>query len=360
MYQARIQRVLDAMAVQGLSQFLISDPNSIWYLTGYDVTPMERMLILYLRKGQVPTLFVNRLFPVPEGPWETVWYEDTDDCVSILADHVDTHAPMGIDKEWPARFLLPFMARCPQCALASACVDDARARKDNTEQALMREASQINDIVMEKAAEQLQIDVTEQAVADFILNEYAAAGCEGPSFPPIVSFGPHAADPHHEPDSTPLKPGDCIVLDIGCRKNRYCSDMTRTYFCGQPSEKHAAIHDLVRTANELAEQAIRPGVPLRELDRIARSHIAAAGYGEFFTHRLGHFIGQTDHEQGDVSAVTPLVAEPGMIFSIEPGVYLPGEFGVRVEDLVLVTEDGCELLNRVDKHWCRTGKRIQA
>ena len=107
----------------------------------------------------------------------------------------------------------------------------------------------------------------------------------------------------------------------------------------------------MRTANEQAEALIRPGVPLRELDRTAREHIAAAGYGDFFTHRLGHFIGQTDHEQGDVSAVTPLVARPGMIFSIEPGVYLPGEFGVRVEDLVLVTEDGCEVLNRVDKHW---------
>ena len=142
---------------------------------------------------------------------------------------------------------------------------------------------------------------------------------------------------------------------MGCRKDRYCSDMTRTFFCGTPDPKYAAIHDLVREANERAEALIRPGVPLRELDKAARDHIAAAGYGEYFTHRLGHFIGQTEHEQGDVSGATELVAKPGMIFSIEPGVYLPGEFGVRVEDLVLVTEDGCEILNHVDKHWKTVG-----
>ena len=142
---------------------------------------------------------------------------------------------------------------------------------------------------------------------------------------------------------------------MGCRKNRYCSDMTRTFFCKTADSRYAAIHDIVREANEKAEALIRPGVALKDLDRAARDHITAAGYGEYFTHRLGHFIGQTDHEKGDVSSATPLVAKPGMIFSIEPGVYLPGEFGVRVEDLVLVTEDGCEILNHVDKHWRTVG-----
>ena len=111
------------------------------------------------------------------------------------------------------------------------------------------------------------------------------------AFQPIVSFGPNAADPHHEADSTRLEKGQCIVIDMGCRKDRYCSDMTRTYFCGEPSEKHAAIHDLVCRANALAESMVRPGVALKELDIAARSLIAEAGYGEYFTHRLGHFIG---------------------------------------------------------------------
>ena len=127
--------------------------------------------------------------------------------------------------------------------------------------------------------------------------------------------------------------------------------MTRTFFWQQASDEARAVHDLVREANEKAEALVRPGIPLCELDKAARDHIAAAGYGEYFTHRLGHFIGQRDHEQGDVSSANTTLAEPGMIFSIEPGVYLPGKLGVRVEDLVLVTETGCEVLNHVDKHW---------
>ena len=199
---------------------------------------------------------------------------------------------------------------------------------------------------------QVETKLTEREAARFIESRYAALGCSGPSFPTIVSFGAHGADPHHEPDDTPLTPGDSIVIDMGCRKDRYCSDMTRTYFWKEASGEARAVHDLVRRANEQAEALVKPGVPLCALDKAARDLIAGAGYGEFFTHRLGHFIGQRDHEQGDVSSANTALAEPGMIFSIEPGIYLPGRFGVRIEDLVLVTETGCEVLNRVDKH-CR-------
>lgn len=353
MHEQRIQRVLEALKARGLDQMIVSDPDSIWYLTGYYVYPFERLFALYLRADDAHKLFLNRMFPTPEAPYQQVWFSDTDDYLSILADNVDGSRPIGIDKEWPARFLLPFMDKHPscRCVLASDCVDNARACKDETERELMRISSRINDTVMERAAKRLHEGVTEREIADYIVSQYAAEGCDTMAFQPIVSFGPNAADPHHEADNTRLEPGQCIVIDMGCRKDRYCSDMTRTYFCGEPSEKHAAIHDLVCRANALAESMVRPGVALKELDIAARSLIAEAGYGEYFTHRLGHFIGQTEHEQGDVSATTPLVAQPGMIFSIEPGVYLPGEFGVRIEDLVLVTEDGCEILNHVDKHW---------
>ena len=175
------------------------------------------------------------------------------------------------------------------------------------------------------------------------------------AFTTIVSFGANAADPHHEPDDTVLEKGECVLIDMGCCKNRYCSDMTRTFFCGEPKPEYAAIHDLVRQANEAAEAMIHPGVRLCDIDAAARDLITKAGYGEYFNHRLGHFIGQTDHEKGDVSAANTDTVKPGMIFSIEPGVYLPGKFGVRVEDLVIVTETGCEVLNRVDKHWSVVG-----
>ena len=226
-----------------------------------------------------------------------------------------------------------------------------RSSTERVVSSLMRRASEINDQCMEKLAAYIREGITERECADYLIQCYGACGCEGLSFDPIVSFGANAADPHHTPDATVVKEGDCIVIDIGCKKDFYCSDMTRTYFWKKADPRYTAIHDLVREANERAMALVRPGVRLCDVDAAARDHIAAAGYGEYFTHRLGHFIGMEDHEQGDVSAVNTAVAQEGMVFSIEPGVYLPGEFGVRVEDLVIVTKDGYECLNHVDRKW---------
>ena len=357
MYEDRIRRVLEALEQMGLEQMIVSDPDSIWYLTGYYVHPFERLFALYLRRDGKHKFFLNKLFPVPQVDFEQIWFSDTDDYYAIMADNVDGTKPMGIDKDWAARFLLSLQNSHPgmKCVESSDCVDNARACKDEVEQNLMRASSAINDRVMLKVEEYIKEGMTEKQISEFIQAEYTAEGSDSLAFAPIVSFGAHAADPHHDPDGTTLKAGDCIVIDMGCRKDHYCSDMTRTYFCKSADPKYAAIHDLVREANEKAETILKPGVKLCELDKIARDHIAAAGYGEYFTHRLGHFIGQTEHERGDVSGVSQIVAKPGMVFSVEPGVYLPGEFGVRIEDLVLVTEDGCERLNKVDKHWKTIG-----
>ena len=354
----RIARVRAALQSCGLTQMIVCDPKSVWYLTGVAVEPYERLMALYLPVAGEPTLFLNKLFNVPNPPCQAIWHTDTDAPVEQIAAVVDAEKPLGIDKEWPAKFLIPLMEAHPAMPvrLASDCVDDCRACKDEAEQALMREASRINDLVNEEAKHYVKAGMTERQVAEFIDSRFRAYGCEGPSFTTIVSFGANAADPHHEPDDTVLQEGDCVLFDMGCVKDRYCSDMTRTWFCGQPTEKQAAVHDLVRRANEGAEALIKPGVKLCELDAAARNLIADAGYGEYFNHRLGHFIGQTDHEKGDVSSANQAEVRPGMIFSIEPGVYLPGEFGVRVEDLVLVTATGCEVLNHNDKHWAVVGQ----
>ena len=350
--RSRIERVLAHMEKTGLEQMIVADPKSIWYLTGVDVTPMERLFAFLIRKDGKHTFFLNRLFNVADTGFEECWFSDTDDSIGMVAEKIDA-APLGIDKEWRAGFLIPLMERCPgmRPVLASDCVDDCRAVKDAEEQKKMREASRINDEVNRLASEYVKEGMTEKEVAAFIDAEFLKRGCSGNSFSSIVSFGANAADPHHEPDDTVLRRGECVLIDMGCVKDRYCSDMTRTFFCGEPDPEMAKIHDLVREANEKAESIIRPGVRFCDIDAAARDHIAAAGYGAYFNHRLGHFIGQTDHEKGDVSSANTRIAEPGMIFSIEPGVYLPGRFGVRVEDLVMVTEDGAEVLNHEDKHW---------
>ena len=193
--------------------------------------------------------------------------------------------------------------------------------------------------------------ITENEMAAKLLEFYKAHGGEGYSFDPIVGYGPNGADGHHGCDQTPLKPGDSIVVDMGCMYQGYCSDMTRTFYCKSADPEQTEIHDIVREAVLRAESVIKPGVRFCDIDAQARDYIDEKGYSEYWKIRLGHFIGQEDHEYGDVSPINTNVAEPGMIFSIEPGIYLEGKYGVRIEDLVLVTEDGHELLNAVDKKW---------
>jgi len=177
-------------------------------------------------------------------------------------------------------------------------------------------------------------------------------GITSMSFDTMVLFGDHAADPHGVPGDRKLRKNEWVLFDLGTMHNGYASDMTRTIFFGEESAKdvrHQEIFNIVKTAHDLAIQAVKPGMKASEIDAIARNYITEKGYGEFFTHRTGHHIGLECHEYGDISSVNETKCEPGMIFSIEPGIYLPGEFGVRIEDLVLVTEDGCEVLNKLNK-----------
>jgi len=364
-YVNRLHAVQAEMNLLHLDALIVSDPQSIWYLTGIWNEPYERMYVLYIHTKAPLILFANKLFNIPKTDFQIIWYSDADNATEILSKHIKTSCTTGIDKLWPARFLLPLMSFCPTIhfKLGSDCVDKVRACKDAKEQLLMKEASHINDICIQKGFDFIRRGITEKEVAQYIDAQFVQEGADGPSFETIVSFGANAADPHHEPDNTTVKEDDCILIDMGCKKNHYCSDMTRTNFF-HTAEKlsskmnlHTAIHDIVRTANEKAEAMICPGVRLCDIDKTARDIISAAGYGDYFTHRLGHFIGQSDHEQGDVSSANSACVKEGMIFSIEPGIYLPGDFGVRIEDLVLVTKDGCEPLNHVDKKWKLISKK---
>lgn len=345
----RIASVLDNLAAQGLSQLLVCDPRSIQYLTGAYVEPGERFLGLLLRAGESrPTLFLNELFTAPADiEAEVVAFNDTDDPIALLAERCDVAAALGCDKNLPARFLIPMMERniAAGFALASDAVDDARAIKDDEERALMRAASATNDAAMARFRELVHEGATEQEIAGKLEDIYRELGAQGHSFAPIVSFGANAADPHHEPDGTVLKEGDVVLFDVGCRQDEYCADMTRTFFFGEPDEEQRRVYEIVRQANEAGRAAVHPGARFCDIDGAARKVIEDAGYGPYFTHRLGHQIGLDVHEPGDVSSVNEACVQQGMCFSIEPGIYLPGRFGVRIEDLVIVTENGCEVLN---------------
>jgi Xaa-Pro dipeptidase len=345
----RLTNVLKNLDDMGLEQALIVDPLSIKYLCGYFTRPMERFLGLYVARGSEPVLFCNNLFPDASACCDhVVTFFDTDDVISLVAATIDHEKPLGVDKDLAARWLIPLMDAhaASGFVLASKAVDDARTVKDAHEVDLMRRASAINDEAMGWLVEQLHEGVTEHDIASRLDDRYRELGAQGNSFAPIVSFGANASDPHHEPDDTALAKGDVVLFDVGCQADDYVSDMTRTFFFGaKPSERDREVFELVAKANATAEAMIAPGVTFAQIDAAARDVIDAAGYGPDFNHRLGHQVGLSVHEPGDVSATHDEAVRPGQCFSIEPGIYLTGEMGVRIEDLVCVTEDGCEVLN---------------
>jgi len=352
MYSARLEKAKEKMRVAGVNTLIVSDPVSVYYLTGLNVHPGERMYALLVEEKRT-ILFINRLFPVtaPEGI-ELQWYSDTDEPVAILADVLGSAPAMtvGIDKNWPARFLLRLQELKPEATYrnGSMAVDGVRMIKDADEQDKMREASRLNDEAMTVLQGRITTGKSEVSMIEELQKIYSGMG-SGFSFGPIICYGANCADPHHDCDTSTVKPGDSVILDIGCTYDGYCSDMTRTVFYQSVTEEARKVYDLVLKANLNAIAAVKPGVRFCDIDFAARSVIEEAGYGQYFTHRTGHAIGLEVHDFGDVSSVNEAVLEPGMIFSIEPGIYLTGNLGVRIEDLVLVTENGCEVLNKVSK-----------
>lgn len=350
MNEARIARVTARMREMGLSQTIVTSTASVYYLTGLWVEPHERMLALLLEDTGKTTLFGNAMFGLPESfSMPIILHKDGEDPVASLAAALRP-GKVGIDKFWFSKFLLGLMNHRKDIIPVdgSAPIDISRKNKDEWECQAMRKSSQVNDQVMEKAISALCEGMRENELASLINCEFLARGADFENTQ-LVCFGANGSDPHHASDSSVLKPGDSIVLDIFAPIGRYWCDMTRTVFYQAVSEKQREVYELVRRANEAAIAEIRPGVLLSHLDDVARNIITEGGYGAYFTHRLGHGCGLDGHEPPDVSAASNDRLEPGMIFSIEPGIYLPGEFGVRIEDLVLVTESGCKVLNQYPK-----------
>lgn len=348
----RLNKILSKMEDSNIPQMLVTDPNSIFYLTGKMINPGERLLALYLNINGNHKLFINELFPVHEDLGvEKVWFDDTKDGVSIISKYIEKGKMVGVDKNWPARFLLHLMELNTENKYinASFIIDTLRMCKDEEEKELMRNASHINDMAMEKLQNLLKEGLTEKQMAQRLATIYEELGADGFSFNPIIAYGKNGADPHAHCGEQKVKEGDCIILDIGCIKDNYCSDMTRTVFYKSAPQKAKEIFNIVLEANKRAIAMVKPGVRFCDIDNVAREYITEKGYGKYFTHRTGHSIGIETHDMGDVSAINTDILKPGMIFSVEPGIYLPGEFGVRIEDLVLVTEDGCEILNKYNK-----------
>lgn len=357
MYQERIDKVLNKMKELNQTQLIVSDPMTIFYLTGTMIEPGERLVTLILKADKNHVAVINRLFPVSEKElgMPIVCVDDTDEGkgIRILAEQLNYEEKIGVDKCWTAEFLLGLMNQVGQpmdhYTFSSDITDDIRAIKSDDEIELMKDVSKDNDTAVGLLADLIPLGLTEVEMTERLGSIYKELGNSGFSFDPIVAYGANGADPHHMNDTSVVKKGDSIILDIGGVKNGYCSDMTRTFFYKEVSDKSREIYEIVLEANKRAIAMVKPGVTFSEIDGAARQYITEKGYGEYFTHRTGHFIGAECHEAGDVSAINHNKVQPGMIFSIEPGIYVPGEVGVRIEDLVVATEEGCDRLNHYPK-----------
>ena len=346
----RMERVLEKMRKKGIDQLLVSDPLSIRFLTGITVNPGERLYALLLRTSGKHTIFLNYLYYVSNTGFEEVWFSDMDDQIGVLTRHIDTKGVLGIDKVFPARFLIPLQERCPELKTVwgSDCVDGVRAVKNAEEIEIMKHSTEINDLVMERAAAYIKEGMTEKQIADFIDAEYLKEGASGVSFDTIVCFGANAADQHHTPSETrTLKAGECILIDMGCVWHGYCSDMTRTFFVGEPTEEMKRVYDLVLNNQEFALDQYKEGASTRQVTKMVENDFKLNGYD--LIHSLGHGVGLEIHEPPYVGIRHDTNLRENMVVTDEPGIYIPGKFGVRIEDTVQITKFGCVSLTNSEK-----------
>jgi len=350
----RVERVRAAMGAEGVDVVLLSVGPDLPYLTGYEAMPLERLTMLVLPRDGDATLVVPRLEAprVVEQPdvFTVLPWTETEDPVALVADRAQGAAVAAIGDHTWARFLIDLITAMPATTFrrASAVVGPIRMRKDPDEIAALRAAGAAAD----RVAAQLQAGKislegrTEAAVSADISNRLLAEGHERVNFA-IVASGPNGASPHHSAGDRIIQRGDVVVCDFGGRLDGYCSDITRTVAVGEPPAEVADAYAVLLEAQQAAVAAAVVGTPCAEVDAVARRIITAAGYGERFIHRTGHGIGMEEHEDPYIVAGNDLTLAPGHAFSVEPGIYTPGRWGMRLEDIVVATAEGPDAMNRV-------------
>jgi len=244
--------------------------------------------------------------------------------------------------------------RCAEklpCLLVPAqeLLDELRAAKDTDELSAMRQAQRITDEAFSAILEFIRPGMTEQEVAARLVYELLRRGGEKVSFDPIVAAGANGSKPHAIPGDTVIQPGMFVTMDFGCMYGGYCSDMTRTVAVGQPTDEMIAVYNTVLQAQLAGIAAARAGIPGSEIDAAARKVIADAGYGQYFSHSFGHSLGLEIHESPNASPAGNTIMPVGAVISAEPGIYLPGQYGVRIEDVLILKEDGCEVITASPK-----------
>ena len=349
----RIDRARAACAQADIDALLVTPGPDLRWLTGYDAIPLERLTCLVVPAEGDAFLVVPRLevaaalaSPVRGLDLEVVAWDETQDPVGVLTNRLGNVARVALSDQMWAEKVLRFREALPQAqqVLGSVVLRDLRMRKAPEEVEALRAVGAAIDRVHAQIGEWLRAGRTEREVGRDIAAAILAEGHDTVDFV-IVGSGPNGASPHHEQSDRMIQVGDPVVIDIGGSMGGYCSDSTRTYAVGAPPAEFIDYYAVLQAAQAAACEHVRPGVSAESVDAAARTVITDAGWGKEFFHRTGHGIGVETHEEPYIVAGNTLALEPGMAFSVEPGIYVEGRHGARIEDIVVVTDTGVERLN---------------
>lgn len=354
-FKHRQEQLSAAIVAAGVDAMALNPGYSLTYLTGLHFHISERPVVAIFTPQGPPTIVLPELEAAKlDGlPYEITATTYGEDLTTWPQRYTAAFSHLGaatVGVEDNAMRLLEYrllQKALPQAKFVNAAevVSSLRMRKDESELAEMQKAVQIAESALRTTLPQIKIGMTEKAVAGILIQELLKHGSQGElPFQPIVSTGSNGANPHAVPSDRPLAEGDLLVIDFGANWNGYFSDMTRTFAVGAYTPEQERVHNTVLAANQAGQKAGAPGVTCGAVDDAARRVIEEIGYGEYFTHRTGHGLGMDIHEEPYIRANNPMTLQPGMTFTIEPGIYLPNRFGVRIEDNVVVTEDGLKSL----------------
>lgn len=361
MSDTRLQKLYKYIEQNNLAGVAVNAGPSLTYLTGLNFHLMERPVVIVFVPGCEPTIilpqlekakldhlaFNARVFTYDENPdhWQGVFRE-------ALAGLDLKGGKIGVETRQLRLLEYNYLRGAVDTDYVdgSSTIASLRARKDADEIGRMRKAVVIAENALEATLPLIKIGVSEKEIASELFMQLIKNG-SGSSLPfsPIVAAGPNGANPHAKPSERPLAEGDLLIIDWGASFNGYASDLTRTFAIGQIDDTAETIHTTVQLANQAGRRAGRPGVPCAEVDRAARKVIVEAGFGDFFNHRTGHGIGMECHEDPYMHGDNEQLLEEGHAFTVEPGIYLAGQNGVRIEDDVVVTADGTESLSTMTR-----------
>lgn len=354
-FDRRLDSLRAAIQGAGVDLIAVGPTANMRYLAGFAPHADERLCLLLISpqatRSVVPKLNAEEWAAHVDLPLHT-WADDQgpDEALKAALAGIAPVKTLAIDGAMRADFLLPLMTAtdAQQTILVDTLIAPLRARKSAQEiDALARAAAQA-DRAMQAAMEACQPGVSETQVAWAAEEAFRLDGAEEVCFT-LVAAGPNGAYPHHHSSQRLLQEGDAVILDIGASLNGYKSDITRMVFLGEPPAEFLKAYEAVSEANVRGREAVKPGVPAEEVDRAARSTLETREYGEYFIHRTGHGLGLEIHEPPWIMAGNQQPLETGMVFSVEPGAYFPDKFGVRIEDIVVVTQEGCRCLTGLDR-----------